>query len=87
MLRERNYNCMGKVLFRLRWRGWVHRTIQGWGMLLPSWVESVHATLIAADVHVSRQGKGEGMHPPALLFLEKSPKDPCFSSIGSVVRK
>lgn len=68
MLQEGNCSCLGKVLLSLRWRGWVYRRIQWWSMLLTSWVESVHAVLTPAGVHVSRQGK-RGSDAPISPFL------------------
>lgn len=39
-------------------------------------------------VHVSRLGAGRGKwHPPALLFLENFPRDPCPSSTDSEIGK
>ena len=60
-----------------RWRGVGLRESMGTGALLASWVENVHSELVPTGIHVSRlEGRGGKWCPPALLFLEKSPKDP-----------
>lgn len=51
-------------------------------------MESVGAVLVPPAVPVSRlQGREGKWYLPALLFLEKSPKDPCPSSTGSEISK
>lgn len=49
---------------------------------------SIGAVLVLAGVHVSRLGgRGGKCQLPALLFLEKSPKDICPSSTCSEISK
>lgn len=47
---------------------------------------SFGATLVLAGVHESMmESQGGKWCPPASLFLEKSPKDPCLSSTSSEI--